>query len=132
MQVEGAALGTGTPEALLVDAGLDAVDMQDPGQRQTGLRASTMAMRMICLLGDTLYRMKSGTKPPRLIWSAPNPTSTWASTPLDRAQIVVAAVRPADAEGPAAVSIRHVAAALGVRPCAYTATCPARTSPLER
>ena len=74
-----------------------------------------MAMRMVRLLGDTLYRM-SPDEPPRLIWERPEPDERRASTPLARAQVVTAAVRLADAEGLAAVSIRHVAAALGVRP----------------
>jgi AcrR family transcriptional regulator len=74
-----------------------------------------MAMRMVCLLGDTLYRV-SPDEPPRLIWERPEPDERRASTPLARAQVVAAAVRLADAEGLAAVSIRHVAAALGVRP----------------
>src|ERR1700722_3560217 len=37
VQVEGAALGAGVRSGIpLVDAGLDAVDMQDPGERETG------------------------------------------------------------------------------------------------
>jgi AcrR family transcriptional regulator len=74
-----------------------------------------MAVRMVHLLGDTLYRM-SLDEPPRLIWERPEPDERRASTPLARAQVVGAAVRLADAEGLAAVSIRHVAATLGVRP----------------
>jgi AcrR family transcriptional regulator len=74
-----------------------------------------MAMRMVHLLGDTLYRM-SADELPRLIWERPEPDERRASTPLTRAQVVASAVRLADAEGLAAVSIRHVAAALGVRP----------------
>jgi AcrR family transcriptional regulator len=74
-----------------------------------------MAMRMVHLLADTLYRV-SPDEPPRLIWERPEPDERRASTPLTRAQVVAAAVRLADAEGLAAVSIRHVASALGVRP----------------
>jgi AcrR family transcriptional regulator len=53
---------------------------------------------------------------PGLIWERPEPDERRASTPLARAQVVAAAVRLADAGGLAAVSIRNVAAALGVRP----------------
>jgi AcrR family transcriptional regulator len=74
-----------------------------------------MAMRMGHLLADTLYRM-SPDESPRLIWERPEPDERRASTPLARAQVVAAAIRLADTEGLAAVSIRHVAAALGVRP----------------
>jgi AcrR family transcriptional regulator len=70
---------------------------------------------MLHLLADTLYRV-SQDEPPRLIWERPEPDERRATTPLARAQVVAAAVRLADAEGLAAVSIRHVAAALGVRP----------------
>ncbi len=53
---------------------------------------------------------------PELIWERPEPDERRASTALTRAQVVAAAVRLADAGGLGAVSIRHVAAALGVRP----------------
>ena len=54
---------------------------------------------------------------PGLIWERPEPQERRAGTPLARAQIVAAAVQLADAEaGLEAVSIRNVAAALGVRP----------------
>jgi AcrR family transcriptional regulator len=52
---------------------------------------------------------------PVLIWERPEPDERRAATPLTRAQIVAAVVRLADAEGLAAVSIRHVAAELEVR-----------------
>ncbi len=53
---------------------------------------------------------------PGLIWERPEPDERRASKPLARGQLVAAAVRMADAGGLTAVSIRHVAAALGVRP----------------
>jgi AcrR family transcriptional regulator len=74
-----------------------------------------MVMRTVYLLGDTLYRMNAD-ELPGLIWERPEPDERRASTPLTRAQVVAAAVRLGDAEGLAAVSIRNVAAALGVRP----------------
>jgi AcrR family transcriptional regulator len=58
----------------------------------------------------------SADEPPGLIWERPEPDERRAATPLTRAQVVAAAVGLADAGGLAAVSIRHVAAALGVRP----------------
>ena len=70
---------------------------------------------MVHLLADTLYRMNAD-EMPGLIWERPEPDERRAATPLSRAQVVAAAVRLADGEGLAAVSIRHVAAALGVRP----------------
>jgi AcrR family transcriptional regulator len=68
-----------------------------------------MVVPMVHLLADTLYRM-------RLIWERPEPDERRAPTPLSRADVVTSAIRLADAEGLAAVSIRRVAAALGVRP----------------
>lgn len=53
---------------------------------------------------------------PGLIWERPEPDERRASTPLTRTQVVASAVRLGDASGLAAVSIRNVAAALGVRP----------------
>ncbi|MDN5760728.1 MAG: TetR/AcrR family transcriptional regulator [Microlunatus sp.] len=53
---------------------------------------------------------------PGLIWERPEPDERRASTPLTRTQVVAVAVRLGDANGLAAVSIRNVAAALGVRP----------------
>jgi AcrR family transcriptional regulator len=58
----------------------------------------------------------SADESPPLIWERPEPDERRAATPLTRAQLVAAAVRLADADGLAAVSIRHVAASLGVRP----------------
>jgi AcrR family transcriptional regulator len=74
-----------------------------------------MAMRMVHLLADTLYRMNPD-EVPRLIWERPEADERRAAAPLARAEVVAAAVRLADAEGLAAVSIRNVAAALGIRP----------------
>jgi AcrR family transcriptional regulator len=74
-----------------------------------------MAMRMLHLLGDTLYRMSEDAEA-RPIWERPEPEERRATTPLPRARIVAAALRLADGEGLAAVSIRNVAAALEVRP----------------
>lgn len=53
---------------------------------------------------------------PGLVWERPERDERRASTPLTRTQVVAAAVRLGDADGLAAVSIRNVAAALGVRP----------------
>jgi DNA-binding GntR family transcriptional regulator len=47
---------------------------------------------------------------------------------LARERIVQAAIAIADAEGLTALSMRRVAAELGVAPCRCIATCPARTS----
>lgn len=53
---------------------------------------------------------------PELVWERPERDELRASTPLTRTQVVAAAVRLGDADGLTAVSIRNVAAALGVRP----------------
>jgi AcrR family transcriptional regulator len=50
-----------------------------------------------------------------LIWERAEPAEQRAPVPLSRAQIVVAGIRIADAEGLVAVSIRRVAQELGVR-----------------
>jgi AcrR family transcriptional regulator len=60
--------------------------------------------------------MKPEESPHPVIWDRPEPDERRAPTPLARAQVVAAAVRLADAEGLAAVSIRNVAASVAVRP----------------
>ncbi|MEU1116278.1 MULTISPECIES: TetR/AcrR family transcriptional regulator [unclassified Streptomyces] len=51
-----------------------------------------------------------------LVWERPEPPYRPAPAPLDRERIVRAAIRLADADGLDAVSVRKVAAALGVGP----------------
>ncbi|MEU4150584.1 TetR/AcrR family transcriptional regulator [Streptomyces sp. NPDC026659] len=51
-----------------------------------------------------------------LVWERPEPPNRPVPTPLSRERIVGAAIRLADADGLEAVSLRKVAAALGVGP----------------
>jgi AcrR family transcriptional regulator len=66
-----------------------------------------------------------------LIWERPEPDERRASTALTRAQIVAVTVRLADADGLAAVSIRNVATALGVRPMRLYSHVPGKDDLLE-
>ena len=51
-----------------------------------------------------------------VVWERPEPPDRPVLAPLSRERIVAAAIRLADADGLAAVSLRRVAAALDVGP----------------
>src|SRR5690349_7642531 len=65
---------------------------------------------------NTLYQLKRCIVRGMLIWERPEPPDRPLPAPLSRERIVRAAIRLADADGLAAVSLRKVAAALDVGP----------------
>jgi AcrR family transcriptional regulator len=67
---------------------------------------------------DTLYRMNAVSRSgePVTIWERPDPAQRAPVEPLSRPVVVAAAIGLADDDGLAAVSVRRLAAALGVGP----------------
>jgi AcrR family transcriptional regulator len=65
---------------------------------------------------DTPYRVERRIVGSMLVWERPEPPDRPVLAPLSRERIVRAAIRLADADGLAAVSLRKVAAALDVGP----------------
>src|SRR3954470_10993059 len=83
--------------------------------------APTMAMVMVAppryaVPSDTLYRSMQCMVSGMLVWERPEPPNRPVPAPLDRERIVRTAMGLADADGLEAVSLRKVAAALGVGP----------------
>jgi AcrR family transcriptional regulator len=67
---------------------------------------------------DTLYLMSTSSRSGEhlTIWERPDPAQRAPVEPLSRAAVVAAAIELADSDGMAAVSVRRLAAALGVGP----------------